>query len=166
MKNAVTIIGIDPGSVKTGYGVILADKRQAHYITAGVVKTAGEAFNIRLRIIYEALKEVVAQHQPQTAAVENLFMHKNASSALKLGQARGAAITALGTLPISEYTPREVKQSVVGYGNADKMQMQYMVKTLLKITDALSEDAADALAIALCHQRALTATSLLNKDLT
>ncbi len=144
------IIGIDPGSRHTGYGIIKWQKNQTHYIDCGCIHLAAASLAERLQKIFSALQEIVKQYQPDEAAIEQVFMHQNPNSALKLGQARGAAIVALG-LSVAEYSARQVKQSVVGYGAADKKQVQNMVKRLLNISHELQADAADALAIALCH---------------
>lgn len=144
------IIGIDPGSRFTGYGVIQWVGNQNRYVDSGYLNVATYSMAERLQKIYTGLKSIVQLHQPHEAAIEQVFMHQNPGSALKLGQARGAAIVALGAV-VSEYSARQVKQSVVGYGAADKKQVQHMVKKLLNISIELQADAADALAVALCH---------------
>ena len=144
------IIGIDPGSRLTGFGVIEVRGNQSFYRASGCLKITAENSGDRLQQIFSGIKQVVQQHQPQEAAIEQIFMSQNPSSALKLGQARGAAIVAL-ELPIAEYSARQVKQAIVGYGAAKKDQVQHMVKRLLNINEELQADAADALAIALCH---------------
>jgi crossover junction endodeoxyribonuclease RuvC len=144
------IIGIDPGSRITGYGIIRVQGNQNFYLASGCLRLIGDNSNDRLQKIFTGLQEVVRIYQPNEAAIEQVFMHENPGSALKLGQARGAAIVSLG-LPVSEYSARQVKQSVVGYGAAKKEQVQHMVKRLLNYADALQADEADALAIALCH---------------
>jgi len=147
------VLGIDPGSRITGFGVIETDGRQSRHVASGCISTISEAFPDRLAEIFRGLTEVVATHQPREAAVEQVFMAKNAGSALKLGQARGAAITAVvnAGLPVFEYTPRAVKLSVVGTGGAEKPQVAHMVKVLLNLREKLAADQADALAVALCH---------------
>lgn len=149
------ILGIDPGSRITGFGVIQIEQttRTARYLDSGVIRVKAELVPERLLEIYEGLREVIHKHQVTTAAIEQIFMHFNAQSALKLGQARGAALVALASfnLPVSEYSARQIKQSVVGYGAAEKTQVQEMVKTMLKLNKVPSQDAADALACALCH---------------
>jgi crossover junction endodeoxyribonuclease RuvC len=145
-----TIIGIDPGSRITGYGIIQNRGNQSFYLDSGCIRITAENAGERLQQIYSGLQKIIQQYQPQEAAVEQVFMHQNPGSALKLGQARGAAIVAL-TIPIAEYSARQVKQSVVGFGAAKKEQVQHMVKRLLNITQELQADEADALAIALCH---------------
>ncbi len=151
-KDSMTIIiGIDPGSRFTGYGVIQWVGNQSRYVDSGCLSVGSySSMSERLQKIFTGLQAIMQLHQPHEAAIEQVFMHQNPGSALKLGQARGAAIVALGT-SVSEYSARQVKQSVVGYGAADKAQVQHMVKRLLNISIELQADAADALAIALCH---------------
>lgn len=148
------ILGIDPGSRKTGFGIINVVGSRQEYITSGVIRIDTQ-FTLpeRLKVIFDSVTQIIQEHSPQEMAVESVFMSKSAGSALKLGQARGAAIVAAVNqeLPVSEYEARKVKQAVVGNGNADKLQVQHMVKTLLKLQGTPQEDAADALAIALCH---------------
>jgi crossover junction endodeoxyribonuclease RuvC len=144
------IIGIDPGSCHTGYGIIRVEGNQSFHITNGCIHLAKAPLNDRLQKIFAGLREVIEKYQPEEAAIEQVFMHENPGSALKLGQARGAAIVAL-TIPVAEYSARQVKQSVVGHGAAKKEQVQHMVGRLLNISEKLQADAADALAIALCH---------------
>lgn len=148
-----TILGIDPGSRITGFGVIKSDGNKHIYVASGCVRTKGKKIPERLQQIFAGISEVVDFHKPMLAAIEDVFMHKNANSALKLGQARGAAITAMVAkeLEVAEYSPREIKLAVVGTGAADKAQVQHMVKLLLNLSGELQEDAADALAIAICH---------------
>jgi len=150
---AQRVLGVDPGSRVTGFGIIDCQGRNSVYVTSGVLQVAGQAFPERLRAIHEELGEVIAQHRPQVAAVEQVFVRRNPDSALKLGQARGAAIcacTAAG-LGVHEYTASAVKQAVTGRGSAGKDQVQYMVRTLLNLSGVLREDASDALAVALSH---------------
>lgn len=147
------ILGIDPGSRITGYGLIDRDGRSLHYVACGVIRTGAADFPQRLRRIYEAVSEIAETYRPDIAAVEQVFVQRNPSSALKLGQARGAAICgclAQG-MPIAEYSPRAIKLAVVGSGGAAKSQVQYMMRVLLKLPAAPGEDAADALAVAVCH---------------
>ncbi len=157
----MVILGIDPGSIKTGFGVIQSDGNQHKYIASGCLKIAGKDFPKRLQQIFTDITEIIKTYQPQKTAIEQVFMHTNANSALKLGQARGAAITALVTqnLPVAEYSARQIKQAIVGYGAATKTQVQHMVKTLLNLKGDLGEDAADALAIALCHAHTMSRKS-------
>lgn len=147
-------MGIDPGSRITGYGIIDIDGPRHGYIASGCIQTASDRpLPERLKTIFEAVTTVVQTYQPQEVAVEQVFMHRNPDSALKLGQARGAALCAvvMAGLPVSEYAPRAIKQAVVGSGAADKLQVQHMIKLLLKLAEAPAADAADALAIAICH---------------
>lgn len=145
------IIGIDPGSRRTGYGVIRQEGNSHHYVTSGFIDlTKYETLADRLRHIYLGIHTVITNYHPDEAAIEEVFMHENPNSAIKLGQARGAAIVALN-MPVSEYAAREIKKSVVGTGAAKKDQVQFMVKRLLNISGDIQADAADALAVALCH---------------
>ncbi|MDX1555787.1 MAG: crossover junction endodeoxyribonuclease RuvC [Xanthomonadales bacterium] len=148
------ILGIDPGSRRTGYGVIEVNGDRSMLIASGVVKAGTGEFTERLGIIFSELKALIGAHAPDEVAIESVFVSHNASSALKLGQARGAAICAAidSGLPVSEYAPRAIKQAMVGKGSADKRQVQHMVRILLNHQEPLAEDAADALAVALCHQ--------------
>lgn len=150
---SVTILGIDPGSVRTGFGIIQTTGRRHQYLASGIIRCGKLPFSERLHKIFLGISELTEQHSLHEVAIEQVFVSRNASSALKLGHARGAAMVAAmqQALPVSEYSPRQIKQTVVGYGGADKGQMQHMVKTLLNLTQVPQEDAADALAIALCH---------------
>ena len=147
------ILGIDPGSRKCGYGLINTVGSRLDYVASGVIRVETLEFAIRLQVIFENISQIIAEYQPQIAAVEEVFMGKSASSALKLGHARGAAMVACTNQKIAvfEYATRKIKQAVVGTGNAEKAQMQHMIKTLLKLSDAPGEDAADALSVAVCH---------------
>ena len=148
------ILGIDPGSRFTGFGIIEVNGDRAVTVQYGVIKAGKGEFPERLGIIFSGLCDLIKEHQPAEAAIESVFMSHNAGTALKLGQARGAAMCAaisLG-LPVSEYSPRSVKQAIVGRGGADKVQVQHMVTILLQLKEKPQEDAADALAVALCHQ--------------
>jgi crossover junction endodeoxyribonuclease RuvC len=147
------ILGIDPGSRKTGFGIINVLGSKTDYVTSGVIRIPEIELPERLKIIFDSLTQIINQYCPQEMAIEHVFMAKNPGSALKLGQARGAAIVAAVTqnIPVNEYEARKIKQSVVGNGAADKMQVQHMVKTLLRLPAYPQEDAADALAVALCH---------------
>ncbi|MDD2739882.1 MAG: crossover junction endodeoxyribonuclease RuvC [Methylomonas lenta] len=147
------ILGIDPGSRITGYGVVEIMPSGVRYIASGCIRIQAEDFPARLKQIFDGVSEIIALYQPQQMAIEQVFMHKNADSALKLGQARGAAICATVNhdLPVYEYAARQVKQALVGKGNADKLQVQHMVKILLSIQGEIQIDASDALAISLCH---------------
>lgn len=149
----VRVLGIDPGSVITGYGLIESDGARSFHLTHGHIRVKGDNFADKLGHIHSALGEVIVQWQPQEVAIEQVFLSNNPMSALKLGQARGAAITAAVSrqLPVSEYAPRLVKKVVTGSGSADKKQVQTMVCALLQILSAVQIDAADGLAIAICH---------------
>jgi len=153
-KKVARILGIDPGSRITGYGIIEETSRgSSKYIASGSIRVKADSFPERLKQIFDGVAEVIALYQPTEMAIEQVFMHKNADSALKLGQARGAAICASMAvgLPVSEYAARQVKQALVGKGSADKSQVQHMVKILLCIQGELQMDASDALGISLCH---------------
>ena len=147
------ILGIDPGSRITGYGVINVAAGRREYVASGCIRISGDHLPDRLQQIFEGVTEIITLHSPQEMAIEQVFMARNADSALKLGQARGAAIVAAvaQSLPVSEYAARAVKQAVVGKGSADKVQVQHMVRSILKLPGLPQADAADALAIALCH---------------
>ena len=147
------ILGIDPGSRYTGYGVIESDGHNSRHIASGRICLGDKPFSERLGEIFDGVAGIINDYAPVEAAVEQIFMARNANAALKLGQARGAAITAIVHvgLPVSEYTPRLVKQAIVGSGGADKSQVGHMVRVLLGIDQPLSEDQGDALAVALCH---------------
>src|SRR5688572_22130916 len=147
------ILGIDPGSRKCGYGVINTVGTRLEYVASGVIKVDTLEFAARLQAIFENISEIITEYQPQIAAVEEVFMGKSASSALKLGHARGAAMVACTNhkLEVFEYATRKIKQAVVGTGVAEKEQMQHMIKTLLKLSEVPREDAADALSVAVCH---------------
>ncbi|MDD1620647.1 MAG: crossover junction endodeoxyribonuclease RuvC [Methylococcaceae bacterium] len=147
------ILGIDPGSRITGYGVVESTPRGLRYVASGCIRVQSQEFPERLKQIFDGVTEVIALYKPQQMAIEQVFMHKNADSALKLGQARGAAICATMNqeLPVFEYAARQVKQALVGKGSAEKSQVQHMVKILLSIQGEMQIDASDALAISLCH---------------
>jgi crossover junction endodeoxyribonuclease RuvC len=151
----VRIFGIDPGSVRTGYGCVETDGRRHRLIACGAITmAAGDSFPTRLAQIHRDLALLLAAHQPDCVAVENLFHAMNARSALKLGHARGVVLLAAveAGCEVVEYTPAEIKRAVVGYGRAEKHQVQQMIKLLLGLPKAPSpHDAADALAVAICH---------------
>lgn len=154
MAGAVTILGIDPGSQVTGYGVISATGPRIAYVSSGCIRTRpGSELSERLRTIYEAVAGLVERYRPGEVCIERVFMHRNADSALKLGQARAAAICGTFGLEatIHEYAARQVKQTVTGSGGAEKIQVAHMVKRLLGLKGVLAADAADALAVAICH---------------
>ncbi|MFT4674480.1 MAG: crossover junction endodeoxyribonuclease RuvC [Reinekea sp.] len=148
------ILGIDPGSRKTGFGIINQVGGKTEYVTSGVIRVHKEPnMPARLDLIFSSLAEIITEYGPNCMAIEEIFMGRGPDSALKLGQARGVAMVA-GTqskLEIFEYAARKVKQAVVGNGNADKDQVAYMVQSILKLPGLPQEDAADALAVALCH---------------
>jgi crossover junction endodeoxyribonuclease RuvC len=147
------ILGIDPGSRITGYGLINVVGSRQEYVASGCIRIKGDHLPDRLQQIFESVVELITLYSPQQMAIEKVFMARNADSALKLGQARGAAIVAGATqgLPVAEYAARAVKQAVVGKGSAEKAQVQHMVSSILRLPGLPQEDAADALAIALCH---------------
>lgn len=147
------ILGIDPGSRITGFGLIDNQANRIAYIYSGSIRVEGDCLAARLGHIYAEIDAVIRQYRPQQMGIENVFMARNADSALKLGQARGAAICAAhqAGLEIAEYAAREIKQSIVGSGAASKEQVQHMVKQLLGIRQPLQADEADGLAIAICH---------------
>ena len=147
------ILGIDPGSRVTGYGLVNAVAGKLEFVSCGTIRTPDASLPDRLKVIFSAIEDLIESFAPQEFAIEQVFMSKSAASALKLGQARGAAIVAAvrHNIPVEEYAARKVKQAVVGTGAADKYQIQHMVKTLLKLPAEPVEDAADALAVAICH---------------
>jgi crossover junction endodeoxyribonuclease RuvC len=146
------ILGLDPGSLRTGFGIIDCERGVLRIVAQGCIATSGGPLADRLRIIHAKVVELIATHRPQEIAVERVFLSKNADSALKLGQARGAALAAIPVaLGVHEYAPRAIKLAVVGVGGAEKTQVAHMVKQLLAIEMRLQADAADALAIAICH---------------
>lgn len=147
------ILGIDPGSRITGYGVVRDTGRGCEYVASGCIRTGDGPLAERLQLVFRGVSEVIRIYGPVTMGIEQVFMARNADSALKLGQARGAAIVAAveAGLEVSEYTATQVKQAVVGTGAADKQQVQMMVMHLLKLVQKPQIDASDALGIALCH---------------
>lgn len=152
------ILGLDPGSRITGYGIIDKQGPEVQFVSCGVIKTTpGVAFPLRLKELHDGVKEVIEKHRPTMVAVEDVFFAKNPNSALKLGQARGSIIITamIHNLAVREYTAKQVKQAVAGYGQASKAQVQHMVRVLLHLSASPSEDAADALAIALCFSNHL-----------
>ena len=153
MNERRCILGIDPGSRRTGYGVVAVSERKVEYVSSGCIKADLGDMPQRLGTIYRGVRELIKQFNPSEVAIEEVFLAKNASSALKLGQARGVAIAAAvaSELAVSEYAARRVKQSIVGSGRASKEQVAHMVRVLLQLPGVPQADAADALAIALCH---------------
>lgn len=164
VTESIRILGIDPGSRFTGYGFI--DTRGGHAVVVdwGTIQTTGD-HSSRLRQIFGEIAALVTRYQPVEIAIERVFVHRNADSALKLGQARAAALCATfqAELPIFEYAARHVKKAVVGSGGADKAQVQHMVKLLLAMQDEPPTDAADALAVALCHSHERKTHALLRE---
>ena len=153
LAHKVRILGIDPGSRYTGYGVLDMDGNHARHVAHGNIAVRGAQLSDKLGQIFREMTAVISEFQPAECAVEKVFMHRNADSAIKLGQSRGAAISACAQcdLPVFEYAANQVKQAATGKGHADKTQVQYMVKTLLCLGKPPQADAADALAVALCH---------------
>ena len=153
MVQSLRILGIDPGSQRTGFGILDAAGHRLIYVASGVIRTEGADFSARLQEIFRCVRDLAAQYQPQEIAIERVFVNRNPDSALKLGQARGAAICGLAECDgsVFEYAPRQIKLAVVGSGRAEKNQVQLMVKGMLKLEGRLAADAADALATAVCH---------------
>ena len=151
--NSLRILGIDPGSRITGFGVIEKTGSKLAYVTSGCIRSRVDDLPGRIRAIFEGLREVIAEQKPDEVAVEKVFVNVNPQATLMLGQARGAAICAVvdAGLAMAEYTALQVKQAVVGKGHANKEQVQHMVIRLLRLPGAPSADAADALACAICH---------------
>ena len=151
----MTVMGVDPGTATTGYGIIREIQTGVSLVTYGVVKTpAGEPLPTRLQIIYRELRRLTEEFRPLSAAVEKLFFSRNVRTAMSVGQARGVALLALtdAGLTLGEYSPMEIKQAVTGYGAADKHQVAEMVRALLTLDHIpRPDDAADALAVAICH---------------
>lgn len=148
------VMGVDPGSRKTGFGIIDTSGRKSVYVTSGVIKLPTESpLSVRLNVLFDSLVTVINEYQPNEVAIEDIFLNKNAQSALKLGHARGAIMVAATQceLAVFEYEARKVKQLVAGSGNADKHAVAHMVTRQLKLLSQPAEDAADALAVALCH---------------
>lgn len=152
-QNTTIILGIDPGSRITGFGLIKIVDGASLYLASGCIKIKAGPIPDRLKQIHFDLTEIIEQYHPTDAAIEDVFVSQNIRGALKLGQARGAAITTMVShdMSVAEYSARQVKQAVAGYGAADKAQVQQMVKTLLNLPGLPQADAADALAVALCH---------------
>ncbi len=147
------ILGIDPGSRITGYGIIKSEKQKISYIDSGCIRTSDGALSPRLLEIFDGICQLMDQYEPDEVAIEEVFMHQNAQAALKLGHARGVAMVAAAShrISVSEYSARAIKQSVVGYGAAEKIQVKHMVMQFLMLEHSPQNDAADALAIAICH---------------
>lgn len=153
MTDKMRILGIDPGSRLTGFGVLDFEGDRASFVACGTVQSIEGDFTDRLKLIFESVGRIVSQYRPDVVAIESVFVHKNAASALKLGHARCAAMCATfeSNVEVFEYAPRAIKQAVVGNGSATKDQVQHMVISLLQLDGEPSADAADALAAALCH---------------
>lgn len=148
------MLGIDPGIRVTGYGVIAVTDGQVQYMDSGCIRTQGGADDAsRLKEIYEGVNQIINDYQPTEGIIEKIFTCRNASSALKLGQARGVAMACMAVkeMPVTEYSSKQIKQAVTGHGGAEKTQVRTMVTTLLQLQNRIAKDAADALATALCH---------------
>jgi crossover junction endodeoxyribonuclease RuvC len=156
------VLGLDPGSLRTGFGIVDCSTRGESHVASGCIRTRGADLAQRLLEIHEAVLRLIEEHCPHEVAIERVFMHRNPDSALKLGQARGAALSAAvtGKALVFEYAPRAIKLAVVGTGAADKAQVAHMVRVLLSIPTPASADAADALGVALCHAQARRAARL------
>lgn len=159
------VLGIDPGTAITGYGLVREDDQGLALVTCGAITTpAGQPLSVRLQTIYRELGDVIEAYQPATSAVEELFFSRNVRTALSVGHARGVVLLALADagLDVHEYKPVEVKQAVAGYGGADKRQVQEMVRMLLQLERVPQpDDAADAVAVAICHIHSARMTSLI-----
>lgn len=147
------VLGIDPGSRVTGFGVVEGDARRARYLASGCIRASGAPLAPRLRTVFDGIEALLAEFTPDWVAVESVFVRRNVATALKLGQARGAALTAVarGNARVAEYPPARIKLAIAGSGRASKEQVQFMVVQRLKLAGAPQADAADALAAALCH---------------
>lgn len=147
------VLGIDPGSHVTGFGVVEGDARRARYLASGCIRASGAPLAPRLRTVFDGIEALLAEFTPDWVAVESVFVRRNVATALKLGQARGAALTAVarGNARVAEYPPARIKLAIAGSGRASKEQVQFMVVQRLKLAGAPQADAADALAAALCH---------------
>ena len=159
------VLGLTQGSRITGFGVIDIEKGKLKYVTSGCIRMKDRELPARLKTIFEGITEVVDSTSPEFMAIEEVFVSRNMKSALVLGQARGTAISAGVNrgLPVGEYTALQIKKSVVGYGKADKIQVQHMVKSILALDGLPQEDAADALACAICHSHTLEHNIRLNE---
>lgn len=162
----MVVLGIDPGTAITGYGFIRETETGPALVAYGAIATpAGAPMLERLKTIYHELAKLLLLHRPDSAAVEKLFFQRNVSTAMTVGQARGVALLALAeaNIPVGEYTPKDVKQAVAGYGGADKPQIQQMVRAILNLpTVPKPDDAADALAVAICHLHSMKLKALLD----
>lgn len=153
METIRRILGVDPGSRITGVGIIEHQKNEVRCLFGGCVRLLAKEMPLRLAKLFAEIQEIVKIYQPTELAIEQVFVHKNVRAALKLGQARGVAIASAmaHNIPVYEYAPREIKQAIVGKGNADKSQMQHMIQVLLNLNAKPQADCADALSVALCH---------------
>ncbi|GAB4488304.1 MAG: crossover junction endodeoxyribonuclease RuvC [Thermodesulfovibrionales bacterium] len=164
-RNQITILGIDPGSVKCGYGLVAFSGPSAAYLASGTIAApAAKPIQQRLRKIYEGLLGVIREHRPDEIVIEKIFFAKGVQAALSLGQARGIALlaAAIEDVPVQECSALQVKKSVAGYGHAEKEQVQKMVKMILNVRGTLAPDSADALALALCYGNAIKFTDALH----
>ena len=163
------VLGVDPGTATTGYGVVQESDGELGLIAYGAITTpAGHPLPFRLQTIYRELRRLAEKYRPDAGGVEKLFFSKNVRTAMSVGQARGVAMLALADagLALGEYTPNEIKQAVAGYGGADKHQVQEMVRALLNLSEVpRPDDAADALAVAICHLHQLRLQSLLDSQI-
>ena len=166
LSNKRRILGIDPGSRFTGFGVLDFEGDRPTYVASGTIRSPDGAFPDRLKKIFVSVNAIVDEYRPDIVAIESVFMARNAGSALKLGQARSAALCATFAFDVEvfEYTPREIKQAVVGTGSATKEQVQHMVVSLLQLDGMPAADAADALATAICHGHQRRLQSLFDSD--
>lgn len=162
MIEPVRVLGIDPGSRVTGYGIVELEGALTRPVAWGAIETDGD-HGARLKKIFAEVARLVDEHEPDEVAIERVFVHKNADSALKLGQARAAALCATFArdIPIHEYAPREIKKALAGNGSADKQQVEHMVRVVLGLRALMKADAADALAVAICHIHARSVRQLL-----
>jgi len=148
----VRILGVDPGSRRTGFGVIECRGADYVHVAHGCLNVGSAVMAERLRLIFDGLQSLIDEHQPAEVAVERVFVNRNVESALKLGQARGAALCAVPKgVPVFEYAPRAIKMALVGSGAAEKPQVAHMITTLLRLSGRIGPDASDALAVAVCH---------------
>ncbi len=156
------LLGVDPGLRFTGWGIVDAENNRLRHVANGVVKSGNGELAERLRRLHDGIQHVIATHRPDAAAVEETFVNRDGQATLKLGQARGVAllVPALAGIPVAEYAANTVKKSIVGYGHADKTQMMHMIGVLLPGAPVESPDAADALAIAICHAHHISARQL------
>ncbi|MCP4682126.1 MAG: crossover junction endodeoxyribonuclease RuvC [Desulfobacterales bacterium] len=161
------VLGVDPGSNVTGYGLIEKEGDEPAYVHSGHISSSGKVpFYDKIHNIFKGMVEVMDHYSPQEMAIEDIFYAKNAQSSLKLGHARGAVLVAAAQcgLKIFEYTPLEIKKSVVGYGRASKEQVRFMVQNILKIRDNMNLDTSDALAAAICHLNMSRFESLIGRQ--